>query len=150
MTVDYPGVIELLPRPTWDEYFISIAETVATRSDCVRAQVGAVVVGPDNRVRGTGYNGAPAGMVGCGTCPRRTSDVAPGSPYHNCVSVHAEANALLYTDRADLYRSTLYITREPCNDCWKLIWGAGVERIVWLDTDGKMRYMTSGSYESGS
>lgn len=140
MTLDYPGVIQLPPRPTWDEYFLSIAEVVATRSDCVRSQVGAVVVGPDNRIRGTGYNGAPAGMAGCGSCSRATSNVAPESPYHNCVAVHAEANALLYTDRRDLIESTIYVTRRPCPDCWKLIWGAGVEHIVWLDADGTMKH----------
>src|SRR5690554_7251561 len=93
-----------MSRPDWDEYFLGIAGAVAARSDCERSRVGAVVV-KDRRIRGTGYNGAPAGMPGCSTCPRRTSDCAPGSDYSNCVAVHAEANALLYCDREDLIRS---------------------------------------------
>jgi dCMP deaminase len=58
-------------RPTWDEYFLSIAGEVARRADCTRRKVGAVIV-KDNRIRATGYNGAPAGDEGCmaGGCPR--------------------------------------------------------------------------------
>jgi dCMP deaminase len=138
VTIDYPGVVKLPPRPTWDEYGMGIAEVVATRSDCTRSQVGAVVLDRSNRVAGTGYNGAPAGMAGCGTCPRAVSDVAPLTAYDNCVAIHAEANALLYTRREDLQGSTLYVTREPCSWCWKLIWGSGVERVVWVDNGGRM------------
>ena len=51
-------------RPNWDEYFLGIAAAVAQRADCERRQVGAVVIGPDHRIVGTGYNGAPAGQPG--------------------------------------------------------------------------------------
>lgn len=118
-----------MSRPDWDTYFLGIAEAVAARSDCERSRVGAVVV-KDRRIRGTGYNGAPAGMPGCLSCPRRTSDCAPGSDYSNCIAVHAEANALLYCDREDLIGATLYITREPCYGCQKLIAATGIVRVV--------------------
>src|SRR5690554_8184634 len=114
-----------MSRPDWDEYFLGIAGAVAARSDCERSRVGAVVV-KDLRIRGTGYNGAPAGMSGCSTCPRRTSDCAPGSDYSNCVEVHAEANALLYCFLYDLIDATLYITREPCYVNQKLIDSNGI------------------------
>lgn len=117
-------------RPSWDEYFLGIAQAVAVRSDCERDKVGAVVVN-NRRIRSTGYNGAPAGMPGCDTCPRRTSDCEPGSNYDNCLAIHAEANALLYCDRADLIGSTIYITRKPCIGCTKLIRGAGIHRVVF-------------------
>ncbi|QFG10407.1 dCMP deaminase [Mycobacterium phage Anthony] len=125
-------------RPSWDEYFLGIATAAAQRSDCERSKVGAVVV-KDRRVRATGYNGAPAKSPGCATCPRRTSTAQPGvSSYSSgatrCVSVHAEANALLYCDREDLIGATLYITREPCVDCEKLIAATGVERVVTPDS----------------
>lgn len=115
-------------RPTWDKYFLAIAKTVAIRSDCERDKVGAVVV-KDNRIRSSGYNGAPAGEPGCSECPRRTSNCAPGTAYDNCVAVHAEANALLYCNREDLIGATLYITREPCYACWKLIKAVGIKRV---------------------
>jgi len=124
-------------RPSWDQYFLNIAEAVSERSDCERSRVGAVVV-KDRRIRGTGYNGAPAGKPGCESCPRRTAQVVPGeSDYDSgptlCNAVHAEANALLYCDREDLIGSTLYITREPCYGCQKLIDAAGVEKVVTPD-----------------
>lgn len=121
-------------RPTWDNYFLSIAEQVSTRSDCERSKVGAVVV-KDRRIRATGYNGAPSGKPGCGTCPRRHSEVEPGSDYDTgpgrCVAVHAEANALLYCNREDLIDATLYLTREPCPGCLKLIEAAGIAGVVY-------------------
>lgn len=119
-----------MSRPDWDEYFLGIARAVSVRSDCERARVGAVVV-KDRRIRGTGYNGAPAGQTGCVECPRRLSAVPPGSSYDNCVAVHAEANALLYCDREDLVGATLYITREPCYACTKLIAATGITRVVF-------------------
>ncbi|MDA3643826.1 deaminase [Saccharopolyspora indica] len=122
-----------MERPDWDEYFLQIAEAVAARSDCERSRVGAVVV-QERRIRGTGYNGAPAGTPGCRTCPRRMAEVRPGSDYDSgagqCVAIHAEANALLYCDREDLIGADLYITREPCYGCRKLIAGAGISRVI--------------------
>lgn len=122
-------------RPSWHEYFLIIAEAVASRSDCERSKVGAVVV-KDRRVRATGYNGAPSGKSGCATCPRRVSEAEPGvSDYSNgatrCVAIHAEANALLYCDREDLVGATLYVTREPCYACEKLIEAAGIAHVMW-------------------
>jgi len=122
-------------RMGWDEYWIGVAEAVSARSDCERSKVGAVVV-KDRRIRSAGYNGAPAGQPGCDTCPRRVSAASPGVSNYDqgetaCVAIHAEANALLHCDREDLYGATLYVTREPCYACDKLIQGAGVHAVVW-------------------
>lgn len=123
-------------RADWDDYFFGIARAVARRADCTRRQVGCVLVDRNRRVIGTGYNGAPAGKPGCqsaGACPRGQLSyerVPRDSNYDNCISVHAEANALLYA-RTDCRRATAYITDPPCYSCSKLLAGAGVERIVW-------------------
>lgn len=137
-------------RPSWDEYFLGIATAVAERSDCDRSKVGAVVV-KDRRIRGTGYNGSPAGMPGCGSCPRRVASVIPGETSYDdgpgrCVAIHAEANALLYCDREDLVGATLYITREPCYGCEKLIDASGVERVVTPERTpvGRVRQFVDG------
>jgi dCMP deaminase len=126
-------------RPNWDEYFLDIAKAVARRADCTRRQIGAVIV-QRNRIVATGYNGAAAGQPGCGTdgaCPRGQlsyQQVSLGSSYDtgpgSCISIHAEANALLYADRSKCEGATIYCTDEPCGGCLRLIAGSGIDRIV--------------------
>ncbi len=126
----------LTMRPSFDEYFLGVASAVSARSSCTRRKVGAVVV-HDRRIRGTGYNDSPAGDPGCESCPRSRSNVDPGSSYDTgagvCVALHAEQNALIYTDRADLRGSTLYLTTNPCDGCLRMIRGSGIIRVVWPD-----------------
>lgn len=127
-------------RPGWDEYWLGVAAAISQRADCTRRAVGAVVV-QRNRLVSTGYNGAPAGQPGCltaGACPRgRLSyDEAPAMSSYDtgpsaCIAVHAEANALLYADRADAAASVVYVTDEPCPGCRRLLAAARVLRVVW-------------------
>lgn len=126
-------------RPSWDDYFLGIAKAVAVRADCSRRKVGAVIV-RDKRIISCGYNGAPSGHPGCltdGACPRARSDVEPGAPYDTgagaCIAVHAEQNAIIYADGMLCRGAVLYCTDEPCEGCAKLILGAGITRVVWLD-----------------
>lgn len=139
MGVSSPGPS---PRLGWHDYFLGIARAAAARSDCTRSQVGAVLV-RERRVRSTGYNGAPSGMGGCGTCPRSRSDVVPLTNDYDvpggagqCVAVHAEVNAVLYAERADVVGSTVYVTRGPCDGCVKTCRAAGVSAIVWPTDTG--------------
>jgi dCMP deaminase len=123
-------------RPDWPEYFLSIARVVATRADCTRRQVGAVLV-KGNRIFATGYNGAPSGDPGCltdGACPRGNSDVPPRSSYDtgpgSCVALHAEQNAIIYSSRDQSQGATLYCTDYPCDGCMRMIRGAGILKVV--------------------
>ena len=120
-------------RPSWDEYGLTLARAVATRADCSRRRVGAVILDKEHRVVGAGYNGAPSGKIGClsGGCPRATSGVEPGSPYDNCISIHAEVNALLHSSHRG--GGTIYVTDKPCNWCSKVIAGSGLDRVVYLE-----------------
>lgn len=129
-----------MSRPTWDEWGLALAATVATRADCTRRQVGAVIMTPDHSIVATGYNGAPPGHLGCltsGACPRGKSDVEPGSSYDtgpgSCIALHAEQNALLRASRADMVGSTMYITDKPCDGCWRMISGTPIAHIIWPD-----------------
>lgn len=125
-------------RPTWDEWGLALAKTVALRADCSRRQVGAVLMTPDHSIVSTGYNGAPPGHPGCltsGACPRGVSDVLPGSSYDtgagSCIALHAEQNALLRATWEDMFGSTLYITDEPCDGCWRMIAGTPIAWAQW-------------------
>lgn len=122
-------------RPSWDDYFLGIAEAVSKRADCTRAQVGAVIVTPDWRIISTGYNGSPPGAASClaGHCPRgRLSydDRPAGGTYADCFALHAERNAILYAPQDRLVGAILYITRAPCDDCHGLICAVRLGRVV--------------------
>lgn len=128
-------------RPTWDEWALGIATAVASRADCTRRKVGAVILGPDHRVLSTGYNGYPPGQPGCltdGACPRgrRTYDEIPASsPYvevaEACQALHAEENAVLHLPSGARLGATVYVTDEPCPNCQRFLAGAGISRVVW-------------------
>ncbi|WP_327294420.1 deoxycytidylate deaminase [Streptomyces sp. NBC_01197] len=122
-------------RPDWPTYFLGIAQAVAARGDCLRSRVGAVLVGQDNRIKSTGFNGSYPGGPSClaGECPRCVSDQPSGSGYEDCVETHAEANALLYASWEDCQGATLYVTRKPCKDCSKLIRAASIEEVTWIE-----------------
>lgn len=137
-----------MKRPDWFSYFLAIAAVVATRSDCRRAQVGAVITDVKNRIISTGYVGVAPGERGClaGACPRGElsfEECAPGTSYENCISHHAEVNALLYSDRSRHEGGTIYVTREPCNWCGKLIGASGLRMAVYLNADGTVNARTS-------
>jgi len=127
-------------RPTWHEWALHLANTVATRADCTRRQVGAVILDAQHRVISTGYNGYPAGRPGClsaGACPRGTrshTEIPKDAPYVGtsvvCEAIHAEENAILYA-RQDLRDCTLYSTQPPCPNCQRFIKGAGVMLVIW-------------------
>lgn len=122
-----------MSRPSWDQVWMDTAFVVARRSLCIRAQVGAVLVDPDNVVRAASYNGPPAGFEHHGAqcsvwCPRgRGESLEPG--YDDCPAAHAEANAIARAGRTAA-GGTIYVTSAVCYSCAKLIPGAGITRIV--------------------
>jgi len=155
-------------RPDWDTYYLAGAAWAATRADCTRAQVGALVVSREHRVS-IGYNGLLAGVPGCasaGNCPRgrhvlspaesssgQPYDMctcgnywpcpdasAPDSDYANCPATHAERNAIERARPEDLPGATLYATRPPCPACSTLIRAVGIVRVITPD----VREATSG------
>jgi len=125
-----------MSRPDWDTYYMQIARTVATRSSCLRRQVGAVIV-VDNTIISAGYNGTPMGVRNCsdGGCPRCLSNAASGEGYDTCICVHAEQNAIVLAARhGNATRGgTLYTTLRPCFGCCKEAIQAGIAAIVYAD-----------------
>ena len=123
-------------RPSWDEYFMTIAEYVATRTTCLRRAVGAIVV-KDRRILATGYNGAPSKVTHCKTagCLREKLNVPSGTRHEICRGLHAEQNAIIQAAKSgtNLYGSTIYCTTQPCIVCAKMIINTGIKEIVFRE-----------------
>ncbi|MBK5245839.1 MAG: cytidine/deoxycytidylate deaminase family protein [Peptostreptococcaceae bacterium] len=121
-------------RPSWDEYFMEMADLTSKRSTCMRRQVGAVIV-QDKHIIATGYNGAPRGIKHCeerGGCLREKLDVPSGERHELCMAVHAEQNAIIQaaTLGQSIEGGVIYVTHQPCVICAKMIINAGIKRIV--------------------
>ena len=103
-------------RPSWDEYFMTLANEVATRTTCMRRAVGAVIV-KDRRILATGYNGVPTGMRHCAEtgCLRQ------------------QQNAIIQAARygINITGASIYVNTQPCIVCAKMLINAGIDEIVY-------------------
>jgi len=122
-----------MDRPSWNEYFMEVACLVASRSTCLRRQVGAVLV-RDERIISTGYNGSPRGMVHCDEigCLRETLNIPSGQRYELCRGVHAEQNAIINAAYYGISTAgtALYCTEQPCLICARMIINAGIGLVA--------------------
>ena len=122
-------------RPSWDEYFIKIADLTSKRSNCIKRQVGCIIV-KDNRILSLGYNGTPQNTLNCyeGGCLRCSNkNLTAGSNLDLCMCIHAEENALLFTSKQDLEDSILYVTLSPCIGCVKKILQCKIKKVVYIE-----------------
>jgi len=121
-------------RPTYDEYFMKMAYLAASRSTCLRRQVGAVLV-KEKHVLSTGYNGPPKGLKHCDEtgCLREQLGVPSGERHEICRGLHAEQNAIIQAAMfgVSIKDSVLYVTNTPCVVCAKMLINAGVTEIVY-------------------
>lgn len=127
-------------------YYLDIAEAVASRSTCLRKKYGTVIVNHD-QIIATGYSGAPRGRVNCcdlGYCTKKK--LLPNqrhSGYDACRSVHSEQNAIISASRQEMIGGTLYLVgyrteddnkyeegASPCLMCRKMIINAGIEKVI--------------------
>ena len=115
----------------WDQYFMGIAKLSALRSKDPNTQVGACIVGDDNRILSIGYNGTPNGYKD-GAFPWDRE----GSPLETkyLFVCHAEMNAVLNYrgNRKELENAKIYVDLFPCNECAKIIIQAGIKEVVYL------------------
>lgn len=109
-------------RPSWDDIWIRLAESLSRRSTCERLSVGCVVVSADNSsVLGIGYNGGPKGLNnGC-------LSLTPGA----CGHLHAEINALIKANYRDAFPKKAYVTTEPCYGCAVALVNADVQEVCY-------------------
>ena len=125
-----------MTRPSWERYFMSIAQQVATRSTCLRRQVGCIMV-LERRIVSTGYNGAPSGLPHCEEvgCIRESQRVASGERHELCRGLHAEQNAVIQAAMhgTAVRDSTVFCTHKPCILCTKMLINAGVRRVFYRE-----------------
>ena len=113
---------------SWDEYFMGVAQLSAKRSKDPTTQVGACIVGDNNRILSLGYSGMP---FGC------NDDNMPwgrdGKPLKTKYPFvcHAELNAILNNDGTSLQNSRIYTTLFPCNECAKAIIQCGIKLVIY-------------------
>jgi dCMP deaminase len=133
-----------MTRPNINRWGMNLAEVVATRSTCLRRQVGCVLMNNLNHVVATGYNGVCTGSLHCNYTDTKTfsNNVHPfacdgahsesGTNLDGCKAIHAEQNALLQC--RDVYSiATAYVTASPCMTCVKLLLNTSCQKIVFFD-----------------
>lgn len=121
-------------RPSWDDYFMELANTVARRATCDRGRSGCVIV-RNKQILVTGYVGSPRGLPHCDEVGHLLKKVthADGSTSTHCMrTVHAEQNAICQAARLgiSLEGGTCYCKMTPCRTCAMLLINSGIERIV--------------------
>lgn len=126
-------------RPSWDDYFMEVARTVAKRATCDRGRSGCVIV-KDKRILCTGYVGSPIGVDHCDEIGHEMLETynEKGEKSMHCIRTsHAEQNALAQAARfgTAIDGATLYCRMEPCYTCAKMIINSGLKRVV-----AEMRY----------
>jgi dCMP deaminase len=123
---------ERLTRPSWEEYFMQIAEVVSTRSSCLRRSVGAVLV-KNKQILATGYNGVPRGMRHCEEvgCLRDRLRIPSGERQELCRGLHAEQNAIIQAayHGVAVNGAEVYSTLQPCVTCAKTLINAGIVAV---------------------
>jgi dCMP deaminase len=122
------GTLKKMKMNKWDNAHMNAAEVYAQLSSATRLKVGCVIV-KDNRIISIGYNGMPAGW----TNKCETTDEFGNMPVTKPEVLHAETNAIAKVARSgeSCEGATLYTTHSPCLDCAKLIYQAGISRVVW-------------------
>lgn len=123
-------------KPTWDEYFLNLAEEVGSRATCDRGRSGCVIT-RDKRILATGYVGAPAGLPHCDDIGHELHTILheDGTKTTHCIRTsHAEENAIVHAAKVgvSLGGGTLYCHMTPCYTCAKMIINAGIKRVVCL------------------
>lgn len=121
-------------RPSWDEYFLQMADFVGTRGTCDRGYVGCVIT-KDKRILATGYAGSPAGLSHCDEAGHEMHTVTneDGTTSRHCIrTTHSETNAIANAARfgVAIDGATIYIKMVPCYNCAKMIINSGIKRVV--------------------
>ena len=117
-----------------DKEYLKVAQELSSTANCIKGKVGAILV-KDNKIIAEGVNSVPKGTTPCteDTCIRKKLNLKSGENQELCLVVHAEQNALLdaLEKKIEVKGSTLYVTKQPCIICTKMLINAGIKRIVY-------------------
>lgn len=123
---------------SWNKYFMELAKLSAQRSKDPKTQVGACIVDSENHIVSIGYNGLPTGMLDYDPLDDEKRSKYWDDEKKHFYVVHAEANAILNTNR-DLRGCDIYVTMFPCCECAKLIAQKGIKKVIYLDPKFKKK-----------
>ena len=121
-------------RPSWDDYFLELANAASSRATCDRGKSGCVIV-RDKQVLATGYVGSPAGLPHCDDVGHLMKKVIQenGEISDHCLrTVHAEQNAICQAAKRgiSIEGATVYTRMTPCRTCAMLLINCGIEKVV--------------------
>jgi len=125
---------EKYTRPSWDEYFMEVAEAISKRATCDRGRSGCVIA-KDKQILVTGYVGSPKGLSHCDEVGHQMKKMIheDGSISEHCVrTVHAEQNAICQAAKlgVSIDGATVYCRMTPCRVCAMLLINCGIVRVV--------------------
>ena len=116
-----------MSEKNWAAHHVEMAELVATKSKDKSTKVGAVIVGPDQEVRSTGFNGFPRGV------DDEVED-RHGRPDKYLWTEHAERNAIFNAARVGipLLGSTMVLNfcPWPCAPCARGVIQSGIAEVI--------------------
>lgn len=114
---------------SWDDYFMSIAFLVAMKSKDPSTKVGAVIVGAENEIVSTGFNGLPRNF--------KDYEHRLERPLKYMIVHHAEENAIINAARigVSVKGCKIYVTWAPCASCAKMIIQSGIKEVIYYDFD---------------
>ena len=118
-----------------NSYFMNYAIDISKKANCIKGKVGAVLV-KNNIIIAEGTNSVPEGIEPCTeeTCIRKKLKLKSGEKQELCFVVHAEQNALLdaLKKKIEVKGSILYVTKQPCIICAKMLINAGIKKIYYI------------------
>ena len=123
-----------LSRPSWDEYFLSLAFNISLRSEDPDIKHGSVIVNQYHQIIGTGYNGPIKGSINA-LIPLHIREEK------RKWMIHAEENSILNSTQNPSERGDgckIYITGQPCNHCLQRIINFGIKKIIIADRIGSI------------
>ncbi|MCP4135953.1 MAG: cell division protein DedD [bacterium] len=121
-------------RPSWDEYFLEVANAASKRATCDRGKSGCVIV-RNKQILVSGYVGSPVKFPHCDDVGHQIKKVTHenGETTEHCVrTVHAEQNAICQAAKEgiSILGAAIYTRMTPCKTCTMLLINCGIKRVI--------------------